>query len=351
MFFEELVSWFTSVARPFPWRENPTPYRVWISEVMLQQTRASVVIPYFLRWVKELPDVRTLASSSLDRVLKLWEGLGYYSRARNLHRAARDIVSRFNGELPEGEKELSSIVGLGPYTVGAIRSFAFHRRAAALDGNVIRVLSRLLAFQEDISQLSSVRTLRSHLLQLLPKRTPAPWKVMEALIELGATICSKNSPLCSDCPLKRECKAHLLRKEELFPKKKRKMTYEKITRFVPVVWDSEKKRLLVQRGKRGKVMADLYEFPYFALESSSEKFSLTDLEARLCLSLLPVKNFPTIWHSFTRFRVQLFAQLFGLRERRDTLPEFLFWEKLSDLKERAFSSGHRRIFLHIIDSL
>ena len=147
---EKLHEWFQENQRSFPWRQAPTPYQVWISEVMLQQTRAIVVIDYFNRWMKAFPDIFSLTRATLEEVIKAWEGLGYYSRARNMHKAAELIVKRWNGQLPDQREDLEDIPGLGPYTIGAILAFGFHQKAVALDGNVLRVLSRYFCIEENI---------------------------------------------------------------------------------------------------------------------------------------------------------------------------------------------------------
>jgi A/G-specific adenine glycosylase len=198
----ELNSWFLENRRELPWRIDPTPYRVWISEVMLQQTRASVVIPYFERWMTLFPDVAALAAAPIERVIKTWEGLGYYSRARNLHRGAQQMVESFGGEVPSDREALMSIKGLGPYTIGAILSFGFQKRAAAVDGNVTRVLARYFSIEENVGRQSVKRLIGEKAEAILDEREP--WVTAEALIELGATVCTPK-PFCELCPLQKSC--------------------------------------------------------------------------------------------------------------------------------------------------
>ncbi len=197
-----LVGWFNDNHRSFPWREERTPYKVWISEVMLQQTRASVVVPYFIKWMQQFPDVLSLANASLEEVIKAWEGLGYYKRARNLHKGARQIAENFNGNLPDSREALDTISGLGPYTISAILSFGFHKRAAPVDGNVARVMSRYLAIEENICRSKVRKEIEEKTAALLDEE--APWVTAEALIELGATVCTPN-PFCEACPLQADC--------------------------------------------------------------------------------------------------------------------------------------------------
>jgi A/G-specific adenine glycosylase len=177
---EKLRSWFLSQRRDLPWRENTTPYAVWVSEIMLQQTQVAVVIPYFQRWMDKFPTICSLAAASIEEVIKEWEGLGYYARARNLHAGAQYVVKNHAGELPETEAELRKIKGLGDYTIGAIRSFAFNHKAATVDGNVLRVLARYYGISDDISKMKSVKKFQGLAQSLLPEIEP--WIISESLM-------------------------------------------------------------------------------------------------------------------------------------------------------------------------
>jgi A/G-specific adenine glycosylase len=200
-----LNTWFEENRRAFPWREDPTPYSVWVSEVMLQQTRASVVVPYFERWMITFPSVAALAVAPIEQVIKMWEGLGYYSRARNLHRGAQQIVDDFGGVIPSTKEELLKIRGLGPYTVAAILSFGFKQRAAAVDGNVLRVITRYAWIDQDIQKVATKRVVAEFVESFLDEKQP--WVTSEALIELGATICTP-APRCALCPIQSGCAAY-----------------------------------------------------------------------------------------------------------------------------------------------
>ena len=245
---QELKDWFLENQREFPWRENRTPYRVWVSEVMLQQTRASVVVPYFSRWMEKYPTIAHLAGADIDDVIKSWEGLGYYSRARNLQAGAKQVMELYHGELPSNLVDLLKIKGLGHYTAGAILSFAFGQKAPALDGNVMRVLARYLGFEKDVIRYQ--RELRERLIDLLPERD-API-VMEGLIELGATICNK-PPSCTQCPLRAGCKALAQDQTDLLPIKPKPKEVIELQRYVYCIISNGK--VLVKKGKRGSIMA------------------------------------------------------------------------------------------------
>ena len=203
---ERLVPWFRGAARELPWRREPrSGYAVWVSEIMLQQTRVETVVPYFARFMRDYPTVRALAAAPLDGVLKHWEGLGYYTRARNLHRAAQIVAERHGGEVPEDAAALRALPGLGDYTVAAIGSFAFGLPLAVLDGNVMRVLARLFALDWDIAKPASRAKLQSLADALLARE--APGACNEAWMELGATVCKPKGALCGECPLAGICAA------------------------------------------------------------------------------------------------------------------------------------------------
>jgi len=337
-----LKGWFRSEKRDLPWRLNPTPYAVWVSEVMLQQTQVTVVIPYFERWMCRFPSVKKLAESPLDDVIEQWEGLGYYSRARNLHEGAKYVLEHHQGALPSTQKELEKIKGLGPYTVGAILSFAFHQKVPAVDGNVIRVLSRLFNVKDDIAKLKTVRQLRELASEILPDKEP--WIVSEALIELGATVCTKK-PKCGECPLQSFCEAYTQGVAETLPYKSTKIRIVPLYRAVAVVTYEDK--LLIQRGKKGEIMSDLHEFPYFEISASG--MSVTELhqqvQDRFQLEVEHFGSLPEVSHSFTRYRVRLSPALFKCLHHR-VIPEY-DWVPFSKVKELAFSSGHRRILKEV----
>jgi A/G-specific adenine glycosylase len=337
---KELHAWFLENRRELPWRDNPTPYRVWVSEVMLQQTRAGVVAFYFERWMALFPTVEALAAAPLEQVIKVWEGLGYYSRARNLHKGARQIVEQFGGKIPSRPEELAQIQGLGPYTIGAILSFGFRQRAAAVDGNVARVLSRLLLIEENISKQAVKRAIAERAEALLDAQEP--WVTAEALIELGALICAPK-PRCADCPLQHCCAAYAQNKAEALPIKNSDKEVTELKRAV--IWIETDGRVLVKKGEAGKVMADLYEFPYFEMGEAlwEQKRVLRTVQERFGLRVQMGEKMATVTHTFTRYR----ARLYPVRVKGDSMPEIEGhqWIERDDLAKLPFSSGHRRILV------
>lgn len=332
-----LIEWFEVQKRSLPWRENPTPYRVWVSEVMLQQTRVSVVIAYFNRWMESFPDIKSLAEAPLESVIKMWEGLGYYSRARNLHEGAKQCMRLFKGELPSQERELSSIKGVGPYTVAALLNFAFRERKALVDGNVLRVMSRFFAIEESIDTPAVYKLIEGIIENFLPE--DHFWVVSEALMELGALICVKE-PKCTLCPLQVTCEAKRRGLESLLPLRKERKKIKLLTRIVAFVI-SEGKVALV-KGIKGRVMADLYEFPYVEVSNESEGLELLkkrvegDYQGPLCKTK----------HTFTHHKASLFAHLFFTKKR----DEGWIWVDKDSLLELPFSSGHRRILENYLEN-
>jgi A/G-specific adenine glycosylase len=330
---ERLRRWFLANRRPLPWRTDPTPYRVWVSEVMLQQTQAAVVIPYFEDWMARFPTLAALASASEEEVVKQWEGLGYYSRARNLHAGARLVVEQHAGEMPTTAENLAEIKGLGPYTVAAILSFAYGEKAAAVDGNVLRVVARYLGFEEDISKARNVRFVREKVEALLPDSRPH--EVMEGLIELGAKVCRKQ-PACAQCPLRTTCRARAEARQAELPFNSRKTRVTDLHRLVAVV--RAEGALLVKKTEPGQVMAGLYQFPYFEADGRD----IASCVDELGLHADVIDALPEVKHTFTRFRAHLYPWLLESEPRE--VPGFT-WVAESELDQLPFSSGHRRILI------
>lgn len=253
-----LLCWYDSHARRLPWRDDPSPYRVWISEVMLQQTRVEAVLPFFERFVTALPDVRALANADDALLLKLWEGLGYYSRARNLKRAAQNVVERHGGVLPPDLGALRALPGIGDYSAGAIGSIVFGIRACAVDGNVLRVISRLLASGEDIARTPVKQKLTALVRQALPQRRVGDFN--QALMELGATVCLPNgAPQCGACPLCRLCEARRLGIERRLPVKSAKAA-RRVQQIAVFLITVNNKTVLRLRPPSG-LLAGLWELP------------------------------------------------------------------------------------------
>ncbi len=259
-----LCDWFAAGQRLLPWRTDPTPYRVWVSEIMLQQTRIEAVLPYFERFTAAFPTVADLANADPDRLMKLWEGLGYYSRARNLQKAARQVMERHGGELPADYEQLRALAGIGEYTAGAIASIAFHLPVPAVDGNVLRVLARMTACEGDVLSASVRRELTALAASLVPPEDPAAFN--QGLMELGERVCLPNTmPRCDICPVRAWCAVAGTEKAASLPvrKKPKPRRIEKMTVTVILTNEATPRVLLHKRDNRG-LLSGLWELPHVA---------------------------------------------------------------------------------------
>ena len=313
---ESLLNWYEQNARDLPWRRTNDGYAIWISEIMLQQTRVAAVIPYYERFLRELPDIHALANVEDDRLHKLWEGLGYYSRARNLKKAANEIVSRFGGRMPRDYDALLSLSGIGEYTAGAIASLAFGIAVPAVDGNVLRVYARLFGVERDIRDLAFKKEVRAFLLPLVPAKNPGAFNA--ALMELGATVClPSGTPKCGECPVREDCVAFRENRTAELPllsaKKARKI--ERKTVFALSIDGG----LIGFRRPESGLLAGLWQLPEAAGERSDAEcaawlgehgilpvgelrfyerkhiFTHIEWHMRVCAADVSVKNLPEGW--------------------------------------------------------
>ena len=305
--FETLIAWYEENKRTLPWRENATPYRVWVSEIMLQQTRVETVKAYYLRWMEKFPTVEALAAAEEDAVLKAWEGLGYYSRARNLHKAAKIVVESLGGELPADKKALARLPGIGEYTAGAILSIAFGVAEPAVDGNVLRVISRLTADPSDIMENKVRAACADALRPLMPKGKTSSFT--QALFELGALICLPGEAYrCDLCPLSDRCLAREKGEQSAYPVKSEK-AQKKTEKRTVFVLSHEGKYALRKRPSKG-LLANLYELPNVegALSASDVLSRFGDAGA----TLVPL---PPATHVFTHIVWELGGFLVRLSAR------------------------------------
>jgi len=289
-----LLAWFREFQRDLPWRRTKDPYRIWISEIMLQQTRVAAVIPYYERFLTRFPDVRALAEAPQEEVLRLWSGLGYYSRARNLQKAAQQIVAQHGGRFPQKEEAVLALSGIGPYTGSAILSIAFGARHAVLDGNVARVLARLGAIRGDLRESQRWQSLQKTAGALLDSKSPGDWN--QAMMELGAMVCTPHSPQCLLCPVAKFCRARQSGDPESFPEKRKKREVVQIALAAAVFCTPRGQTLLLpppQQKTENKPAADdvatlvsrMWHFPTVAIRKDAQ----TELRSFLA-GLLPNKN-------------------------------------------------------------
>ena len=300
-----LLSWYAANARQLPWRGNPDPYAVWVSEIMLQQTRVETVLPYFERWMKRFPTVHALAQASQQEVLSAWEGLGYYSRARNLQRAAQQVVAQFNGVIPANMAALRKLPGVGRYTAGAIASLAFGLDEAALDGNIRRVLARLFNVTEPAGSSTGDKQLWMLAQENLPPGRAGDYN--QALMDLGALLCTPRQPNCPRCPLKELCQARLLgvQAERPLPRQKPAIPHFVVT---AAVIEQHGQVFITQRPPNG-LLGGLWEFPGGKLQEGEQLQACLQRELReeLGVEILVGEPFGIYRHAYTHFRVTLHA--------------------------------------------
>jgi len=339
-----LIRWATRNLRDLVWRAEPRdPYRVWVSEIMLQQTQAATVIPYFYRFTERFPTVQALAQAPLDDVLKLWEGLGYYARARHLHRAAQKVVAEFDGRLPDTVEELSKLPGIGRYTAGAIASIAFGRDAPVVDGNVRRVLCRLYAIRGDVRQSKIQSQLWALAEANLPKGKAGRWN--EAMMELGATVCTPRSPRCDECPLASSCRALALGIQEKLPARadsKRTPHYDVTAAVI-----RKRGRVLIARRPLGGMLGGLWEFPGGKKKhrESLEECLQREIREELGIEIVVGQLVTRVEHAYTHFRITLHA--FECRHARGRPRAIQVadwrWVTLDGLDRFAFAVTDRKI--------
>lgn len=310
-----LLKWYDENRRILPWREEATPYRVWVSEIMLQQTRVEAVKPYFERFMRALPDIGALAEAKEEELLKLWEGLGYYNRVRNLQKAAIQIVESYGGEMPASYEALLTLSGIGSYTAGAIASIAFGIRKPAVDGNVLRVVSRLRADERLISDAKVKLSVEEDLERTMPADRPGDFN--QALMEIGACVCIPNgAPLCGKCPLKEICKANRLGRQQEFPRKEGRKPRTIEEKTILLVRDGE--RIAVRKRKAKGLLAGLYEFP--SLEGYRSAQEVAAFLNRNGISPIRIRQIEDAKHIFTHKEWHMKGYLIRVDELEKGLP-------------------------------
>lgn len=317
-----LLEWFGEHARVLPWRSDPTPYHVWVSEIMLQQTRVAAVLDYYKRFMSAVPTVADLACLPEEHLMKLWQGLGYYNRARNLQKAARQIMDRFGGVFPNNYEDIRSLAGVGDYTAGAIASIAFGLPVPAVDGNVLRVVSRVNGDDSDITLTTTKNRVRAQLERIIPVQEASRFN--QGMMELGATVCLPNgAPLCDQCPARDFCRAHLEDRTSSLPVKAPKKERRVEERVVFLIFH-EGQVALRQRAKKG-LLAGLWEFPNEPAPAMSA-LSQWNVQAR-DMSLAGTGR-----HIFTHIEWHMTA--YTVQAENDALPEGWVWVNRNDLERQ-----------------
>ena len=334
---EPLLSWFETHKRVLPWRENPTPYRVWVSEIMLQQTRVEAVKPYFERFTKELPDLRHLAECDEERLLKLWEGLGYYNRVRNMQIAAKTVMEEYQGELPADYEKLLTLKGIGHYTADAIASIAYGIPVPAVDGNVLRVITRITADDTDIMKQAFRTQMEQQLKESIPKEAASAYN--QALMELGATVCVPNGePDCDNCPVQNICMAKKEGSQMAYPvkSKAKQRRIEKKTVFV--IRDGS--RVILNKRPEKGLLAGLYEFPNVEGHLSEEEA----LEYVKEMGLLPmrIQELEEAKHIFSHIEWQMAGYVIKVAQLEEDDSGLLFLEAEDCIQNYPVPSAFER---------
>ncbi|WP_085993163.1 A/G-specific adenine glycosylase [Oceanobacillus senegalensis] len=257
-FQHDLLDWYYENKRDLPWRQSQDPYKVWVSEIMLQQTKVDTVIPYFYRFLEKFPTLYDLAEAEEQEVLKVWEGLGYYSRARNLQAAVKEVVESYDAKVPDTKEELGKLKGVGPYTRGAILSIAYNQPEPAVDGNVMRVFSRVLKLEDDISQAKTKKKMESIIREIISEKDPSSFN--QAIMDLGATICTPKSPACLLCPVQEYCRAFADGVEEKLPIKK-KTKKQKVIPYIVLQIKNKAGSYIIEKRPDSGLLANLWQFP------------------------------------------------------------------------------------------
>lgn len=322
----KLVRWYRAHRRDLPWRRNPTPYRVLVSEIMLQQTTVKTVIPYYRRFLKQFPSLRALATARQEAVLSTWSGLGYYSRARNLHKTAKICTKEDGGRVPSDLERLKKLPGIGAYTAGAIASIAFDQTAPIVDGNVARVLARLYCMKADPKNSSGAKTFWAKAATILPKKSCGDFN--QALMELGATVCTPTQPACPVCPLQKDCESFMMSDPMKFPRIKKKITYRNVALTAALIANNNS-FLMIRRPSQG-VLRDMWEFPMI-------EGDLADLEAAYLLNLAKAQRLKPVGHSIMDQRIKITPWLFS-SQQFDPKPQKSRWLTLNAIRKLPTSS-------------
>jgi A/G-specific adenine glycosylase len=341
-FRADLISWFEREQRDLPWRKDQDPYKVWVSEIMLQQTRVDTVIPYFNRFMEQFPSIGALANADEEKVLKAWEGLGYYSRVRNLQSAVKEVEENYNGKVPDTPEEVSKLKGVGPYTAGAILSIAYGRPEPAVDGNVMRVLSRILLIWDDIARPASRKIFEEAVRELISEENPSYFN--QALMELGALICTPTSPSCLLCPVREHCQAAEEGVQTELPIKTKKKKQRPVE-LAAAVLEDEKGRVLIRKRPEEGLLASLWEFPSVEvhLEFGSEKEQFrSDFSEQYGARILLGDMIGRVEHVFSHliWNIHVFSGKLeaGIEEQKN-----LRVVHLEELKDFAFPVSHQKI--------
>lgn len=344
-----LLIWYEGCKRDLPWRKDKDPYKIWVSEIMLQQTRVETVRSYFERWMARFPTLQSLAMAEEEEVIQYWQGLGYYSRARNLLRGVREVNASYGGKVPDTKEEVTGLAGIGDYTSGAILSIAYNKREPAIDGNVLRVFSRLYCVEGDISS----PRVKGEIRKLVDKELPAdqPGDFNQALMDLGATICIPKAPRCAMCPLQNYCCAKEKGVEQQLPFKKKKMPPVPVRLLAGVVQDGETFLLRKRPGKG--LLAGMWEFPAVEIPNGEDESEIFQ-RGFLCDTGLEIEVRKLLFecvHIFSHRRWNIsFYHCINIPSNRP-LGSDLCWVSKKDWEKLSFAGPHRKMASYLLTNI
>lgn len=341
-FQADLIGWFTIEKRDLPWRKERDPYRIWVSEIMLQQTRVETVIPYYENFMEQFPTLEQFAHADEEIILKAWEGLGYYSRVRNLQNACREVEEKYEGKVPNTLKDISGLKGIGPYTAGAVLSIAYGVPEPAVDGNVMRVLSRILAIFDDIAKPSTRKIFEEAVRKLISYENPSYFN--QALMELGALICTPTSPSCLLCPVREHCHAFEAGIQKELPVKTKK-TKVKDVKLVAGILTDKKGRILIHKRPESGLLANLWEFPNFEylfdLKKGTTEF-LSQLKIDYEVEAVVNESLGTIEHVFSHLKwyIQIYSGIIVSEVKENSRLKLV---SLDEIDSYAFPVSHQKM--------
>jgi A/G-specific adenine glycosylase len=344
LFAEPLVEWYQHHKRDLPWRKTSDPYKIWISEIMLQQTRVDTVIPYYHRFLEAFPTIFDLAGADQQQVLKLWEGLGYYSRGRNLHHATKQVVEQFDGKVPSTYKEIISLKGVGPYTASAILSIAYQKKYAVVDGNVIRVVARYNSITSDIRKTGTKNTVQEFMDEAITESNPADFN--QAVMELGATVCTPSNPDCASCPLQTDCRAWNSAQTETIPYKSpaKKVPHHQIAVGIIV---NENNEVLIALRPQDSMLGGLWEFPGGKQEKNEtlEETLVRELREELNVETVIFEKYKELKHAYSHFKITMHAFWCKIKHGKPEpkSSDKLEWAHLSRIQEFPFPKANKSI--------
>jgi A/G-specific adenine glycosylase len=346
----DLIHWFTNEQRDLPWRKESDPYRIWVSEIMLQQTRVDTVIPYYENFMEKFPTLAEFAAADEEKILKAWEGLGYYSRVRNLQTACREVQEKYGGVVPNTAKEIASLKGIGPYTAGAVLSIAYGVPEPAVDGNVMRVLSRILSIWEDIAKPSTRKIFEEAVRKLISHENPSYFN--QALMELGALICTPTSPSCLLCPVREHCTAFENGTQTDLPVKTKK-TKVRDVQIVAGILTDETGRILIHKRPSSGLLANLWEFPNFEVHldlkrGQAQKEYIEQLSSQYAVEGVINESLGAFEHVFSHLK--WFIQVYSgkiISEVKET-PR-LKLVSLDEIDEYAFPVSHQKMLQQFLN--